>query len=112
MLLHQQSRWHQHRNLLTVLHRLKSRPNGNLGFSVTHIAADQPIHRDFALHINFHFINARELIGGFDISECIFELALPRSVGPEGVALGRLAGSVEADQLTRYLLNRLAGPTL
>ena len=44
--------------------------------------------------------------------EGVLELALPRGVGPEGVALGGLARGVQLDQLGGDLADRLAGPAL
>ena len=44
--------------------------------------------------------------------EGVLELALPRGVRAERVALGGLPGGVELDQLGRDLADRLAGPAL
>ena len=44
--------------------------------------------------------------------ERVLELALPRRVRAERVALGRLTRGVELDQLGRDLPDRLAGPAL
>ncbi len=45
MLLGQNGGRHQHRHLLAAHNRLESSPERHLGFTVTHIAAEQAIHR-------------------------------------------------------------------
>ena len=50
--------------------------------------------------------------GRLDVGEGVLELALPRGVGPERVALGGLPGGVQLDQLGRDLLDGLAGAAL
>ncbi len=44
MLLRQNCGRHQIHNLLTLLNRLKGRPESDLGLAVAHIAADQSVH--------------------------------------------------------------------
>ncbi|CAB4670840.1 unannotated protein [freshwater metagenome] len=112
MLLHQQSSRDQNGDLFTILDRLKRSPHRDLSFTVTHVTANQPIHRNFALHINFDFVNTRELVWSLDICEGILKLALPRRIRPKCMALGGLTRSVELDQLTSDLLNRLTGTPL
>ena len=65
MLLGQDRGRHQVHHLLALLHRLKSRPDGDLCFSVSHVSADQPVHDLGAFHVFF---------GGFYSSQLILRL--------------------------------------
>ena len=72
VLANEQGRWHDHGDLFTVLNSLERGPNGNFSLSVSHITAEQPVHRNRALHVSFHFIDRRELIRSFGVSERLF----------------------------------------
>ena len=109
---HEQRRRHQHRDLLAVLHRLERRPDRDLGLAVADVAADQPVHRHGALHVGLDLVDGAELVGGLVEGERVLELALPRRVGAEGVALGGLPGGVQLDELGRDLAHGLAGAVL
>ena len=89
VLLHEQGRRHQDRDLLAVLHRLERGPHGDLGLAVADVAADQPVHRDRLLHVGLDLVDGGELVGGLDVREGVLELALPRGVGAERVARSR-----------------------
>ena len=108
VLLHEQGRGHEYGNLLAVLHRLERCTHGDLGLSISDIAADKPIHGSGALHIGLHFINACQLIRSLDVGECIFEFVLPRGINCESMTLGCLARGIQANELTGDLLDRLA----
>ena len=108
----QQRGRHQHRDLLAVLDRLERRPYGDLGLAVADVAADQAVHRDDAPHVGLDLVDRAQLVGGLVERERVLELALPRGVRAEGVALGGLPGGVELDQLGRDLAHRLAGAAL
>ena len=112
MLGDQQRGRHQHGDLLAVLDRLERRPHRDLGLAVADVAADQPVHRDRLLHVGLDLVDGAQLVGGLVEREGVLELALPRGVRAERVALGGLAGGVELDQLGRDLADRLAGPAL
>ncbi|CAB4834989.1 unannotated protein [freshwater metagenome] len=109
MLLHQQSSRDQNGNLFTILHRLECSTYGYLSFAVTNVTANKPIHRNFALHINFDFVNARKLVWSLHICERILKFSLPRRIWPKCMALGGLTSSVKLDQFTGDLLNSFAG---
>ena len=112
VLLDQQRGRHEDRDLLAVLDRLERRPDRDLGLAVADVAADEPVHRDRALHVGLDLVDADQLVGGLDVGEGVLELALPRGVGAEGVALGGHPGAVEPDQLAGDLLDVLLGPAL
>ncbi len=108
----QQRGRHQHRDLLAVLHRLERRAHRDLGLAVADVAADQPVHRHRPHHVALDLVDGGQLVGGLVEREGVLELALPRGVRAERVALGGLPGGVELDQLGRDLADRLAGPVL
>ena len=65
MLLSEQRRRHQYRDLLAVLHGDKRRPHGNFGFTEADIAANHSIHRLRTGHIFQYGFNCGLLIGRF-----------------------------------------------
>ena len=112
VLLHEQRRRHQDGDLLAVLDGLERRAHRDLGLAVADVAADQPVHRHGPAHVGLDLLDRGQLVGGLVEGEGVLELALPRGVRPEGVALGGLPGGVELDQLGRDLADGLAGPAL
>ena len=76
---------HEHRDLLAVLDRLERRAHRDLGLAVADVAADQPVHRDRALHVGLDLVDGAQLVGRLDVGEGVLELALPRGVGRERV---------------------------
>ena len=62
MLLCENRRRHENRNLFSVHHALERRANRHFGFSKTHIATDQTIHRLRAFLIRFRRGNGSDLI--------------------------------------------------
>ncbi len=109
---HQQRGGHQHGDLLALLDRLERGPHRDLGLAVADVAADQPVHRHGAAHVGLDLVDGAQLVGRLVEREGVLELALPRAVRPERVALGRLPRGVQLDQLGRDLADRLAGPAL
>ena len=112
VLLHEQRGRHQYGDLLAVLHRLEGRPYGDLRLAVADVAADDPVHRRDAFHVVLHVVDGGELVRRLHERERVLELALPRGVLGERVALGRLARGVQLDQLAGDLADRLAGAAL
>src|SRR5664279_1791262 len=108
VLAHQQRGRHQQGDLLAILHRLERGPHGDFGLAVSDVARDQAVHRDGALHVGFDLVDGRQLVGGLDERERLFQLALPRGVRGKGVALARHARAVELDQLDGDVAHRLA----
>ena len=92
VLLHEQRRRHEHRDLLAVLHGLERRAHGDLGLAVADVAADQPVHRHRALHVGLDLVDRLELVGCLDVRERVLELALPGRVRAEREARRGHAG--------------------
>ena len=112
VLLGEQRRRHQDRDLHAVLHGLERRAHRDLGLAVADVAADHPVHRVRLLHVGLDLVDGPELVGGLDVGEGVLELALPRGVRPERVPGRGGARGVEPDQLAGDLLDRLAGAAL
>ena len=51
VLLGEDRRRHEHRDLLAVVDRLERGPHRQLGLAVADVAAEQPVHRPRALHV-------------------------------------------------------------
>ena len=62
--------------LLAVGYGLEGGANGYFRFSKTHIATDQTVHRDGALHIFFDGFCRGQLVRGIFIQEARFEFVL------------------------------------
>ena len=91
MLLRENGRGNQNGRLLAVQNALHDRPEGHLGLSEAHIAAEQPVHRDRALHILFDLGRAAQLVVGLGIGEVLFKLPLPARIRGKGIAGKALA---------------------
>ena len=112
VLLDEQRGRHQDGDLLAVLDRLERGPDGDLGLAVADVAADDPVHRHDAFHVVLDVVDGGQLVRRLDERERVLELALPRRVLGERVALGRLARGVQLDQLAGDLADRLARAAL
>ena len=91
VLIGQQRRRHQHRDLLAVLHRLERRAHRDLGLAVADVAADHPVHRDRLLHVGLDLGDRGHLVDGLGEPERVLHLGLPRGVRAERVARRRPA---------------------
>ena len=109
MLIGQQSRRHQHRHLLTVLHRLERRAHRDLGLAVADVAADHPVHRDRLLHVALDLGDGGHLVDGLGETERVLHLGLPWGVRGERVAGRCLPLGVQRHQLGGDLPDRPAG---
>ena len=56
-------------HLHAVVHRLKSRSQGNLGLAIADIAADQAVHGTHSLHVGFDLDDGPGLVRGFNEGE-------------------------------------------
>src|SRR6516165_4505679 len=70
------SRWCKHRHLLAVLHSLERGAHGDFGFAVSHVAAEETVHRGRGFHVLLDRRYRSELIVGLAIVERALELAL------------------------------------
>ena len=58
MLQRQHSRGHEDGDLALIKYGFEGGTQGDLGFPIAHISADQPIHRAWTLHIGFDFFDS------------------------------------------------------
>ena len=84
---------------ISVCHSFECRAEGNLGFSVANIAAQQSVHGTGFFHIRLDFRNAPELVIGFRVLKALLELRLPLAVRGKGKALCLLPGGIQRGQL-------------
>ena len=110
VLLGQNGGRHQIYHLLAVLNRLKGRPQGHLRFSVAHIAANQPVHNLFALHIRLYGFDGIQLVLRLLIGKQLLKFLLPHRIRPVLKAVFLLSGGIELYQVLRNLLNRSSHP--
>ncbi len=93
VLLGEQRRGHEHRDLLAVLDRLEGGPDRHLGLAEPDVAAQQAVHRVGALHVGLGVVDRLALVGRLDVGEALLHLVLPGRVRTEGVAHGSGAAS-------------------
>ena len=110
VLLRQNRGRNQNRRLLSVQDALHHRPEGHLGLSEAHVAAEQAIHRDRGLHVLLDLGGTAELIVRLRIREVLFKFPLPAAVRREGITRKALPLGIEGNQLSRHVLGRALGP--
>ena len=110
VLVGEQRRRHEDRDLLAVLHRLERGADRDLGLAEADVAADQAVHRRVALHVGLHRVDRLELVGRLLVRERLLDLVLPRRVGRERVAGSREPPAVEHHELLGDLARRGADP--
>ena len=108
VLVGQQGGGDEHGHLLAVLHRLERGPHRDLGLAVTHIATDDPVHRDGLLHVGLHLGDGRQLVDGLGEAEGVLHFGLPWCVGRERMPRRGLPLGVESDKLAGDLPDCLA----
>ena len=99
VLLGEHGRRHENGRLPPVEHALHHRAQGDLGLAVAHVAAQEAVHGHGLFHVGLDLIDAPELVVRLRISEMLFKLRLPRTVGREGVSLRAAARGVERGEL-------------
>src|SRR5207253_5691507 len=109
VLLGEDRRRHDDRDLLAVLDRLEGRPQRDLRLAVPDIADDEAVHRSTALHVALGVLDGLQLVGRFRIREGVLHLDLPWRVAAERESLCGLARRVETEELARDLLRGLLG---
>ena len=100
----------QDRGLFSVQDAFHYRPEGHLGLSEAHVAAEQTVHRDGGLHILLDLGCTAELIVRLRIGEVFFKFPLPAAVRRECITRQPLPLGVEGDQLPCHVLRRALGP--
>ena len=76
MLKGQNGGWDQNCDLLSVVHRFKSRANSDFRFSETYVATDQAVHRALVFHIFFYVFGRRALVRRIFINKRRFQFGL------------------------------------
>ncbi len=103
MLVGEDGRWSEERDLLTFHDRLECRAHGDLGLAIADVAAEEAIHRRRLFHVPLGIGNRGCLIGGQLVRESILELLLPGAVSTEGVSGDQLSFRVELEQLLGHV---------
>ncbi len=80
MLLRQDRRRHEIRDLFPVLYGFERRADRDLRLSISHIAADQPVHDARTLHIALGRLDRKQLVARLLKREHLLKLLLPHSV--------------------------------
>ena len=78
MLIRENRRRCEDRDLFAVHHRLECGAHGHLGLAISDVAAQQAVHRSPRFHVRFDVIDRRVLILGLVEFERLLELELPR----------------------------------
>ena len=73
--------------LLALAYAFKGRTESHLGLTEAHIAAQQPLHGNIALHIRLYFVYTAKLIGRFLKLEPPLKVVLHVGIGRKCVAL-------------------------
>ena len=97
-------RGNKYRALLPVFGALESRPESDLCFAESNVAAQQPLHRNRLHHVRLYLVNTAELRISLNIVEVRFEILLKRIVRREFVPLALHAAGIKLDKLGRHLL--------
>ncbi len=97
-------------HLPSVHNRLEGRPHGHFGFSVTDIAAQQPVHRARGFHVPLDLFYGPELVLGLLVDEHLFKFPFPLSSGTIGNALHRLSPGVELQEFLGDFFDGLLNP--
>ena len=109
MLLRQNGRRHQHRDLPAAHDSLEGGPDRHLGFAVANVPANQTVHRFGSFHVRFGLNNGTHLIGGFLEKKGALKLALPGRIGPETGALLGFARRLNLQQFGSQIAHRPLG---
>ena len=99
MLKSQHRRRHEHSHLLIVCNGFEGRTDRDLRLAETDIAANQPVHRPFALHIGFDVGRRPHLIGRIFVDKPGFKLILHEAVRTERIAFLLSTLRIEFDQV-------------
>ena len=105
MLLREDRRRREHRDLLAVLHGLECRAQRDLRLAVADISADQAVHDLRALHVPLRVFNRLQLVLRLLVREHFLEFPLPLGVRAVDEAVLLSARRVERDKLLRDSLH-------
>ena len=107
VLLRQNRRRRQNRNLLGVHQRLERCTQADLRLAVADVAAQQPVHVARRFHVRRNFLHALLLIRGQLVGEHVLKLALPRRIRAERKARLLRPPRIELHKVKRHLFQAL-----
>ncbi len=106
MLIRKNRRRRQNRDLFAVHHGFERGAHCDLGFAVTDIADDKPVHRNGGLHILFCIFNRARLIDGQLIRKRVFKFLLPRRIARKSKTLNKFAFGIKPQKFVRHVAHR------
>ncbi|OQA24241.1 MAG: hypothetical protein BWY59_02298 [Verrucomicrobia bacterium ADurb.Bin345] len=109
VLLGEDGRRDQHRDLPSVHDGLERGAHCDFRFAVAHVAADEAVHGPPALHVGLHIGDGAGLVGGFLVGERRFELVLPGRILRERVSVHRVAPRLGFEEAGGEILNGALG---
>ena len=109
MLLAENRGGHEHGHLIAGVDRFERRPHRHFGFAVADVAAEEPIHRAFDLHVVLDGGDGGELVGRFAIGKRGVEFVLPGGVGGIANAGPRRPHRLQLQHLDRQIGHGLLG---
>ncbi len=112
MLFGKDCRWNQKGYLLVVPDRLESGPERNLGFTVTHITADKPVHGHRRLHVSHDVFHGASLIRCLRVFKGIFKIPKVSVMRGKCVSFLNFAPGIEFEKFSGHLANRFFDPLL
>ena len=95
VLITQNRRGGQHRDLFAVADRLEGCAHGDFGLAITDITADEAIHRQRRLHIALDVRNRGQLVRRLIVLKPFFEFLLPLGIGRECKSMGNFPLGVQ-----------------
>ena len=108
MLEGQHGRGHEHGDLFAVGHGAERRADGDFGFAVTHVTADETVDDPSGLDVRKHVVDRLELVIGLVKRKARLEFAEKRVAGRETHARAHLTLGVKLDEVDGELFDRVA----
>ena len=71
----------QHRDLFSIRNRFESGAHGHFGLAVSHVSADEAVHRHRRFHISLDVGDGGYLIRGLFVLKGLFKFLLPLGIG-------------------------------
>ncbi len=99
VLLCQDRRRHEIRDLLAVLNSLECSAYSNLRFPIPYIAADQPVHDARALHVAFCRLDGQQLVSGLLKRKHLLKLLLPHCIFAKDKSLFLLPDGIQLHEI-------------
>ena len=99
---------HQNGTLFPAHDAFHCRTESHLCFPEAHVAAEQPFHRAFLLHVVLDLVDACQLIFRFHIGKPSLKVMLFRTVRLKGKAPGLFPLGIQCQQFVRHIFHRTA----